>query len=778
MKVSHLLLVPVVFFANAGAGYCLSDVHGWNVLKIGAGGYLTTIDWPNSAAPLLSCGDVGGCYEFSGGKWIQLVTTASMPESLLGREKWLGGGYEIRSAPNDPTRCYLAYAIPNGAESDAHLLKSDNCNTPDLIKWTEMAGFTGACRTSCKWNANTQGGPTTNYKLVGAKMAVDPNNKDVIVLGTPHSGQFVTTNGKTFGTLKNVPASTSGMPASGIAFDNSSPHNCGAENNQTCVVWVCSYGNGCWRSSTGSTGTFVKVTTGIGPKNVAHGKVGIDGVYYATEADWSKTWRFTNTWTDISPPGSSGTNYTVTIYPTDATKIVITSASGAQSFVSNANSGTPSYKGSISGYPKRGSSDVPWFLASTNVAANSLNVGDAVMDPQISGKVWVAAGLGIWYSTSSSGTSEWNGISSGIEGLVTNRIVSPPGGQPVGAFWDRPFFYLSPLSSYKTGYGNSYGAQNDISMGWSVDYCTSTPTTIVGLNNWADNLSGYSSTSGNPNDPGSWNLYANFPNLVGTFIGGGIACSTPDNVVFAAANKGDVYYSKNATSPSAVWTKILASTWNHGVQQGNGTIDPGWGITYSVPHQAVCADRVTTGTFYAFNAQRNALGGGVYRSTDGGDTWQQQNTQFADGADSAGYSNRIYCVPGKAGHLFYTGGQNLSALYHSEDGGSKWPRTTSKVAITGPRCTPSSVYDVTTGATKPGNDYPSVYFVGVCGSTYGVWRSDNSASDWSVGTNISWTPLGLPVGYMDQPTTLAGDNNTWGQVMMGGKGTGAVYYVP
>ena len=47
----------------------------------------------------------------------------------------------------------------------------------------------------------------------------------------------------------------------------------------------------------------------------------------------------------------------------------------------------------------------------------------------------------------------WNSQSVGIEQLVANQIIVPPGGNPVVASWDRPFFYVSDPNSYPTSYG-------------------------------------------------------------------------------------------------------------------------------------------------------------------------------------------------------------------------------------------------------------------------------------------------------------------------------------
>lgn len=827
--------------SNGGAA-----VHGWQYLLIGGGGQITNDDYPTASASFLVTTDTAGVFGLnkSTNTWAEVLTSNSLPSAFWGDGKWLDGAYDIRSAPGDPTRCYLGYNVYNGGENTAHVLVSNNCNNadPTTITFTDLSGFTSACISSCVWS-----GAVSSYKFIGPKIGIDPNNKNVLIVATPHSGQFVSTDGTTFAALNNVTASAGGVPAVGIAFDTTSLHTCGAGSNQTCTVWICTQGAGCWRSTTGSTGTFTQQTSGTGPTNVGRAKIGIDGTFYATEYDGSKLWRFTTTWTDISP---SSCNNSVVVSPFAAANVAAMCASGNLAFSTNANSGTPTWSGSNSADPTRLTADIPWLTAGPS-ALNYLNTSDAVMDPTTAGKIWTASGVGIWYTTSTTTPAAFTGLSAGIAQLVLNKLISPPGGTLVAASWDRPVFNLNPPNAYKTGYGPSYAVANNISMGWSVDWCTSAQTTIVELDTWGnDGISGYSTTNGVPNDPSSWTFYANFPTLVASGkIGGAIACSTPDNVVLSTSNDGDVYYSQNATSGSATWAAVPAATLGNGVRQsgvnnmtisaaassGGGTtttltvsgigdtaagdqvsitgtahvngfhnilavtgasitidvafagsesagsaasgVITGWGHAYYANRQAVCADRVTANTFYASNHQTSALGGGIYRiSFPSGVLTTQQI--ISGPTDTGGLVTQLHCVPGNAGHLLYTQGQTGSGLWYTTGGSLT---STSFTQITGP----TDVYQVTTGAIKSGNDYPSVYINAKVGSTggpnndgYSIWRSDNSKHDWSV-NSVTWTDIGIPLGNIDDFTSMAGDNNTWGVLYAGGKGTGpGFYYTP
>ena len=79
----------------------------------------------------------------------------------------------------------------------------------------------------------------------------------------------------------------------------------------------------------------------------------------------------------------------------------------------------------------------------------------------------------------------------------------PPGGDPVLASWDRPFFYISNPNAYPSTYGPV--DQDNIVAGWSVDYASSNPSFIVGIADWwGTEESGYSTNGGQ-----TWTKFAN-----------------------------------------------------------------------------------------------------------------------------------------------------------------------------------------------------------------------------------------------------------------------------
>ena len=104
-------------------------------------------------------------------------------------------------------------------------------------------------------------------------------------------------------------------------------------------------------------------------------------------------------------------------------------------------------------------------------------------------KVIMTDGTGVWTTTQvpTSGATwstpvTWTDQTVGIENLVANEIIAPPGGNPILASWDRPFFEITDPNTYPLTYGpiNS----DTITAGWSVDYASSSPSFLVGLADW------------------------------------------------------------------------------------------------------------------------------------------------------------------------------------------------------------------------------------------------------------------------------------------------------
>ena len=399
------------------------------------------------------------------------------------------------------------------------------------------------------------------------------------------------------------------------------------------------------------------------------------------------------------------------------------------------------------------SSDIPW-LAAGNMGSGSntgygwLDIGGVAFNPTTPNELIATGGTGVWTTNVSSSSlttmPTWSDMSLGIENLVANEIIVPPGGNPVLASWDRPFFYISNPNAYPSTYGpvNS----NTMNEGWSIDYASSDPSFLVGIADWYGNeeQSGYSTNGGQ-----TWTTFASVTPARGSgyYLGGTIAASTPQNIVWAPSGGAQPYYTTNG---GVNWSPISlpgVSSWS--------SFD--W--AYYLDQRSVTADRVLANTFYLYYP-----GQGVFSTTNGGSSWTKVYSGTIGPDD--GYNSTLMSVPGEASNLFYTGGPAGTPgstpanepFYRSTNGGATW--TTIPNVL--------DVFCFGFGAAAPGQSYPAIYIVGYVNKVYGIWQSTNNAQ--------SWTQIGTePVGNLDQIKTIAGDPNHYGEVYVGYNGGGYAY---
>src|SRR5271166_1855515 len=113
--------------------------------------------------------DTYGAYIWNGTEWQQLITSTSMPAAFVTPDSGQGV-YEIQIAPSSTNILYMSY--------EGYVFKSAN----DGATWTQTS-FSQVSE-----NANDA------YRGLGQKMAVDPDNPNVVYVGSPQNGLFVTTN--------------------------------------------------------------------------------------------------------------------------------------------------------------------------------------------------------------------------------------------------------------------------------------------------------------------------------------------------------------------------------------------------------------------------------------------------------------------------------------------------------------------------------------------------------------------------------------------------------
>ena len=705
--------------SSDGKGGTVVVDPNWQDLKVGGGGFVRGLDIAPDGT-MVGRTDTNGAYLWNGSAWVQLVTASSMPAAF----DFTSGGqgvYEIQIADSNTNIFYMQY--------DGYIFKSTNKGTT----WTQTA-----------FAQQTADNSNDSYGQVGQKMAIDPSNPNIVYAGTETAGMFVTTNGGS--SWQKVAAIPVGSKAgiTGILFD---PAIGGVVNGVTQTIFASSYGNGVYESTNGGS-TWTHLTGG--PTDVEYAAVSSTGVYYAVGNGNTSLWSYASgTWTEILD--NTYSIQSVAVDPSNPNEVVAETPGGGIDISYN---GGATWSGWYNSNPV--STDIPWETDANSSLNDSngtyMDVGGLAFNPLVANQIIVSGGTGVWNASVptsgvSNGYSTWetfNDESVGIENLVANEIIVPPGGNPVLASWDRPFFDISNPNAYPSTYGpvNS----DNIVAGWSVDYASSNPSFIVGLADWwGTEESGYSTNGGQ-----TWtNFPTEIPGAGSSFMGGTIAASTPQNIVWAPANKNQPYYTLNG---GATWSPITlpgVTSWS------------GFDWAYYLDQRSVTADRVLANTFYLYYP-----GQGVFQTTNGGQSWSKVYSGDIGPSWAEGFNSTLMSVPGEASNLFYTGGPQgtisstpaAEPFYRSTNGGATWTAV-------------PNVLDVFTfgfGAAAPGQSYPAIYIVGYVGNVYGVWQSTNNAQSW---TNIGT----YPTGELDQIDTISGDPNHYGEVYVGFAGGGYAY---
>ena len=697
--------------AETGLAASGSNLNGttWRTLRIGAGGSLTGLDISPDGSTRVVRADTYGAYIWDDARsqWIQLVTTSSMSAFDVGVDSG-EGVYEIRVAPHLPTRLYMAYR--------GSIYRSDNSGS----QWTRTAFD------KVFMDAND------DFRILGQKMAVDPADPNVVYVGTPKNGLFVTINGG--GTWQNVSAvpgslknSSGNYPGiTGIEFDPAP----GAAGGRTNTIFAASYGHGVYESTDrGASWSAIG-----GPSAVGYAAVSTTGVYYVV-GNGNSLWSYKNgAWTQLLAWDGIGT---VAVNPGDPNEIVAQSISGGISVSYDAGttwSGENPTK-------RFNSTDIPWLAGS----GSYMSITGTLFDPSDPNKLWVSAGVGVWNTTNLPTANFkrnipviWNDQSAGIEELVANQIISPPGGKALLASWDRPVFYVDDPEHFPSSYGPDN--QNAIVMGWALDYASTDPRFVVGLFNWWNvEKSAYSRDGGR-----TWTPFASYPPTIATGkIGGSIAASTPTNFIWVPSNNSSPYYTNDG---GVTWKSISID----GVPT---TSETGWGSAYYLNRHIVAADRVAAGTFYMYNSSK-----GLYRSTDGGARWTIVHS--GEIAPFSGFNAKLQSVPGHAGHLFFTSGPQggpgdhhpaANPFMRSIDGGATWTAVPNVLEV-----------------RAFGFGKAAIFIVGWVNGQYGIWRSEDNAQ--------SWVQIGdFPLGSLDHLNAVEGDKNVYGTVYVGFGGFGYAY---
>lgn len=745
-RVVLLAVLATTAFQFTGTAQNRSAPYLWKSVQIVGGGFVDGIIFHPTAKGVRYCRtDMGGAYRWNDQikRWEPILDWVSYEDlNLMGVES-------IAVDPADANRVYLSCGtytdpdVPDGA-----ILRSNDRG-----------------KTFQRTNVPFKMGGNENGRGNGERMAVDPNDGNVIYLGTRLAGLWRSTDrGVKWSKVESFPDLLEPRPAnapwwsrpSGVVFVVFDPRS-GSRGKASSTIYAGA-------SVMGKNNLFRSIDGGSSWQPVPgqptqyrpnHAVLASDGTLYLSYGTDPGPWRMSNggvwklntassEWTEITPDKpapDSGKAFGYAAVAVDAhnPQVVIASSFGRQG-----NAGGEDIFRSTDGgktwKPVFGGGGTFDFSLAPYVAATGIHwLFDIEIDPLNPDHAMFTTGYG-GYETfnltemDSGRPTRWSVMSTGIEETVALDLLSPPQGAhlltAVGDYggavhWDldKP----APGGSYDhPRFGNTNG----------LACAENKPEIIVRVGRAANRREGanigYSLDGGK-----SWQPTASTPKP-GAMLGH-----------IAVSSDGATWVWTPERSPVS-FTRDRGATWA-----------PSQGIPSDT---RVIADRVNPLKFYAIAL----FDGKLFVSTDGAATFVAQPLNLPDGlpkrpshrnerGDDRGGQDRIYAAPGREGDLWLAA---FNGLYRSTNTGASFARF--------PRV--SEIHGFGFGKAAPGAPYPALYLIGVVDGVRGIFRSDDTARSW-VRINDDQHQWGLLLH-------ITGDPKQYGRVYVGTHGRGTLYGDP
>ena len=706
---AFLFLIPLM------EGRTQSETYKWGNVALGGGGYVTGFVGHKTSGDVYSRTDVGGAYRWdaANSKWIPLLDFCSEDELTY------QGVEALALDPQNPNMLYIYAGTEYFNYGKTAILKSsDKGNTFKVIEVTDK--FTA--------HGNGQGRGT------GEKLAVDPNNGNILFCGTRKHGLWKSTDAGETWTLAWNEVTTTGANNSGIAFVLFDPNSASGGASQHIYIGISRlWGTNLYRSTDGGK-TFSELSSTL-PKQYMPNRAAIagnmlylaygdgngpDGCRKCEEAGYLEPMKngqvlkintSTLAVTDITP--ASGIGYAgITLDPKNSNRIVVASSNAYHNdqfgtswgdFIYMTTDGGNTWTSILNHNSKFDTNGLGWMAYNSGIHWG----GSIEFDPLIPSKVRVTSGNGLFTCDNiGAATTTWKVDVKGMEETVVLDAISIPGGKFISAVGDQ----------YGAAYTDiyAYPAQNHhptVVTNNGIAYAVYNTNKVVRA---TDKLY-YSNDQGT-----TW--IATASTVSGGY--GKVALSGDGNTILhCPGGSSTTYYS---TDNGATW----AST----------------GVT-DAENAAPQADYVNGNKFYIYSPSSGTL----WVSTNKG-------VSFTASASNPGlHGDRIRSVPGNEGHVWVP--LHGNGLKYTTDSGNSWT-TVSKV---------TDCSAVGFGKAAPGKTYPAVYIWGTVGGVRGMFRSVNQGVDWTRINDDAHEWGGVGNGHF-----VMGDLNVYGRVYMCTVGRGLI----
>jgi hypothetical protein len=729
---------PLILLGFAGPEFAQSASHPllpaepyvWRNVVMGGGGFVTGITFhPAQKNLLYARTDVGGAYRWDdlGKKWVALTD-------------WLHGidftGIESLAVdPSDTNRVYLAAGIYRNTH--AAILRSDDQGRT----WDQVA-------VPFKMGGNESG------RFNGERLAVDPNDGEVLFFGSRHDGLWKSKDrGSTWNKIQTFPMiDTTETPITSIQtnanrrfrgnfvpqqvgiifvqFDSRS----GSAGKPTPVIYagVSTTGTNLFRSDDGGQvwEPVFGQPVGLRPIHAVLAQNGMMFLTYGKQAGPTSmsdgaVWEFNTTngtWANISPATVTAEGQpfgygSVSVDTKNCSNIVVTTFAHwhpHDEIFRSTNAGASWIR--LMANARWDHSSAPYTEKRTPHWMGTIQI-----DPFDPDHVLFTTGYGIWACNNlteadAGGPTRWIFFDEGLEETVPLALISPPAGPhllsglgDIDGFRHDDVDVSPPEGNFS---GPRFTSTEDLA------FAGNNPAIIVRAGSGGNgDTHGALSTDGGK----TWSAFGRDP--AGTSGGGTITISADGKTIVWTPRRAGPNFSNDR-----------GKNWSTCGGLGEGT--------------RVVADPLNDARFYAFDAQI----GRVLVSTNGAATFSKTAAVLPL---TSGFGTATLSVtPGIEGDLWLA--YRNGGIYHSINSGVNF------ADVEGVQTAVALGF----GKAAANRTFPALYLFGIIGGIQGVFRSDDIGKDWSLINDEQHQ-----YGWISHVT---GDPRIFGRVYFGTSGRGII----
>jgi xyloglucan-specific exo-beta-1,4-glucanase len=705
--------------------------YRWRNVAIGGMGFVTGIVvHPQEPNVVYVRTDVGGVYRWNpqDSQWIPLMDG-------LPRDR--GNLFGIESIALDAHRPNIIYAAAGGyTHSPSDVLKSSDRGET----WTATQLKTPA-------GEPVRMGGNQYWRWSGERLAVDPNNSNVVYFGSRLDGLYRSMDGaKSWKKVTSFPsagAADHGIPF--VVFDAASSP---VPKKLSERLYAGIKGQIYQSQDAGKTWQFLP---GFANQNhyPQQATISADGnLYVTTMTDEKKpqggVWKYNQQrWSQITP--QAGKNYSaLTLDPQDSSHLLVAE------YPLNPNG---IYRSITGGNHWRSLNlnvaSIPWWA---DWHLHTL-MGGLKIDPHNARRVWLTNGFGVLRTEDiAANSSNWCPLMNNLEELVVFVVKSPLGQSEAVLFSgvaDMGGFRHDSLDTFpqSTLDKNTFGDTT------SLDFAEADPNMIVRVGNTpteGNREQGRLNAAYSSNGGKVWKPFTEAP---ANAINGKVAVSATLQAngfpVIVWAPQGQVY---------PVRSRDGGASWEPTRGAPNQTTRSLWASS-----QAIASDRVDGDLFYLYKDDDSPGHGALYRSTNGGADWQRTVANLP-GTDK----HAVRSTPGMRGEVWLKLAGETPSLLRSSDAGTSFV----------PLSNVQKVEDFTFGKPAPDRQNPTVFVYGIIHGTEGLFRSDDATSLPGSAAAATWVEVSIPEKRLGNLLYLEGDRRVFGRVYVATGGRGILYGEP